>query len=317
MRLRSSLRAIAIGALLTGATHWFVTGANAQGGVLPGSVDAARQPWLEDCTKFRTERDQLQQRLINEDSSHRPTKTLEQIDKDYRESLFRNDWDRVDISYVYGQISYLRMIRGPLIPRTPAEEAGIVRLERRVKELEAGIAARRVSAQQARVAALEQYNSQQDAYEKWKQSLQQQIQAASQAFDDCTKRQAQARNEITPLDDQVMQLLTALILQGSLENWEQDLPAERKKAEERKKEVEREVVRKRTRERIRRVEEEAATETHDPGASAIGAAILESAIDAAIRGGTRRSGGSTGSTPVGGKPSKPGTGGCSGGVCPR
>jgi hypothetical protein len=314
MAARVHFRSIVLGIVLAAVTARAGTVALAQGGTLPSSTEVARRAWLEDCAQFRDERDGYLRQLQAEDAAHRPQRSLAEIQDRYnRDTYVYGYLHREEIYHIRENIHWGILARSAMTitPATPEERARADAEEARAKSLE-----RKYAEEDA--ARLKQFNNDvaaykvaQASYESWKADLDAKSKAAGQKFDDCVKRQAQARNEVTPLDDQVMLLLTALILEGSLDRWAEDLPAERRKAEERTK----------ANERIRRSEERTrtqTTQTHDPTASAIGAIILEEAISGAIKA-TR----SRGDHPApqtgggGGQPSKPSTGGCAGGACPR
>lgn len=317
MHFQPRFHVIALGAILACATPWFATRAVAQSLKLPQSTEAARSAWMEDCTTYRSQRDRLEQEQ-RDNAARREGARGMLLHYQYNKSTYQgyldqqtgwNNGARATEKYEYDHERSVLTAGQP----TPENQAKLAKLSKEFAVKIAAIDQRQWDAVASYQPKIDEANRWIPVYEKelseldFKDSLYpQQIQAAQQAFDDCTKRQATARNEITPLDDQVMTLLTALILQGSLDQWGETVIEDITKEEEKKK---------RREDAVRRIRQKVTGGGgHDPTASMILESGIELGVGAAIKAGTRKDRRITPPVDGGGTPSK---GGCTGGACPR
>lgn len=300
-----TLRTFILSALLAGAASWFVTHASAQGYTLPESTPTetfpeareAAAPWQKDCTTYRNQRDRLQLDLAN-------LNTIRPFTEEIMGSEQRSILD------IESTIDRLRGEQRKAV--TAGDNARIknieVEIDRQEKERDDKRAQFR-SKFRDRLAAID---AERDELGKRKAAVRQQIESANQAFNDCEKKLSEARKE--PEMDEVLitQLLTALINQTQLEDWERGLTPERKE------------VRKKIRRSLEKTERqtgrtpEETEKMHDPTASAVGMVILEGAISGAVSGAINRSQSRGGGSPAAGGGSHPApSGGCSGSSCRR
>lgn len=142
------------------------------------------------------------------------------------------------------------------------------------------------------------YNIKAPAYKAWRGEMDQKLQALDQDFNDCEKKQRAGRNEPEISEILILQLLTALVSETQIDEWDEEL-----------------VRREKAREKLRHIEQKTEKETiqtHDPTASAVGSAILEGVISGTLS--RRHSGGGSNPPPRGGGGSTTGSG-CGGAGC--
>lgn len=320
MHFQPRFHVIALSAILACATPWFATRADAQSLKLPQSTEGARSAWMEDCTIYRSQRDRLERE--QRDNAVAQKDIVANIagnnmmiagirDRMMSREISTNRERGFENAHYMEGVFEIQREHGPR--ETPESKAKLVRLSKEHSERlelisKRGDDAVAVMRQEMTKFELEVRKLQQRLNELVAAAAEypQQIQAAQQAFDDCTKRQATARSEITPLDDKVMELLTALILQGSIDQWGETVIGDIKKEEEKTK---------RQDDAVRRIKQKVTGGGgHDPTASMILETGIEVGIGAAIKAGTRKDRRITPPVDGGGTPSK---GGCTGGACPR